>query len=174
MSVQLGATVVLEVSSRNASWVTIGIFGGLIYGFMTTSGDGENAGGRIFSCALIGGAVMGIIGNILLWANIVETPSCLLSQKQGGKTLRMGGEGNSKSKMLKNYTTELKIEVIDGLLTGAIIGTLITLINFSIHFLFGRRRGPRFPERIFRGALQGGMMGCLLRTVLTFFKLYIQ
>lgn len=78
MSFQVGACVALEVSSRNASWVTMGLIGGLLYGFCTS--DENNTGGKMLTCAILGGTLMGIMGNILMWVDIVEPPDHLTEE----------------------------------------------------------------------------------------------
>ncbi|KAK6617560.1 hypothetical protein RUM44_005148 [Polyplax serrata] len=74
----VGACVALEVSSRNASWVTMGLIGGLLYGFCTS--DENNTGGKMLTCAILGGTLMGIMGNILMWVDIVEPPDHLTEE----------------------------------------------------------------------------------------------
>lgn len=79
MSIHIGASIALEISSKNASWVTMGVLAGLLYGFYTSEENDPST--RMFSCAILGGTLMGLMGNLLLWVDVIESTDSLVEEQ---------------------------------------------------------------------------------------------
>lgn len=74
MSFHIGVGIAFEVNPRNIPWVLTGILAGTLYGYFACEDDPERpAIFQIGNHAIIGGVIMGMIGDMLYFSKILES-----------------------------------------------------------------------------------------------------
>lgn len=76
MSFHIGIGLAFEVNPRNVSWVLTGFLAGTLYGYFTVQDDPEEnpAIFQVGNKAILGGIFMGMIGDLLYFAQIIKAP----------------------------------------------------------------------------------------------------